>query len=51
MAVTLASEASLRNTATGGEYVPRPAERPPTRFETRGQRLGHAVFDLVYARA
>lgn len=51
MAVTLAGEPSLRNTAAEGAYVPRPAERPPTRFELRGQRLGHAVFDLVYRKA
>ena len=33
-----------------GGVVGRPAERPPTRFETRGLRLGHAVTDLVYRR-
>lgn len=26
-------------------------QRPPTRFEQRGQRLGHAVTDLLYRRA
>jgi tRNA (guanine-N7-)-methyltransferase len=31
-------------------YVPRPAFRPPTRFERRGERLGHAVWDLAYRR-
>ncbi|MGG6463354.1 tRNA (guanosine(46)-N7)-methyltransferase TrmB [Solilutibacter silvestris] len=31
--------------------VPRPAWRPQTHFETRGQRLGHPVFDLIYDRA
>lgn len=28
----------------------RPASRPPTRFEARGQRLGHEIRDLVYIR-
>jgi hypothetical protein len=28
-----------------------PAGRGPTRFELRGRRLGHEVFDLVYRRA
>lgn len=31
-------------------YVPRPQFRPPTRFERRGERLGHGVWDLAYAR-
>jgi tRNA (guanine-N7-)-methyltransferase len=32
-------------------YVPRPAFRPPTRFERRGARLGHGVWDLAYEKA
>jgi hypothetical protein len=31
-------------------YVARPDFRPPTRFERRGARLGHGVWDLAYAR-
>lgn len=31
-------------------FVERPATRPLTRFEARGARLGHAVFDLAYRR-
>jgi len=31
-------------------YVPRPEFRPPTRFERRGERLGHGVWDLAYAK-
>jgi tRNA (guanine-N7-)-methyltransferase len=31
-------------------YVPRPQFRPPTRFERRGERLGHGVWDLAYSR-
>jgi len=38
------------NLATDGGYVPRPAERPQTRFESRGRRLGHAVRDLAFRR-
>lgn len=38
------------NRAAGGAYVPRPAERPPTRFERRGLRLGHGVRDLLFLR-
>ncbi len=38
------------NTSENGNFVPRPARRPITKFETRGERLGHKVFDLVYER-
>jgi len=33
-----------------GQYSDRPDYRPVTKFEKRGQRLGHAVWDLVYRR-
>lgn len=41
----------LVNRAGPRGQVPRPAWRPQTHFETRGQRLGHPVFDLIYDRA
>jgi tRNA (guanine-N7-)-methyltransferase len=41
---------SLRNCAEGGGYVPRNPGRIRTRFEARGERLGHAVHDLCYER-
>ena len=40
----------FRNLAGPGRYSPRPAERPETKFERRGRRLGHEVFDLRYRR-
>ena len=40
----------LRNRAGARGHVPRPDWRPQTHFETRGQRLGHGVWDLVYDR-
>lgn len=40
----------FRNTAASGEYVPRPDYRPLTKFEQRGQRLGHGVWDLIFER-
>ena len=40
----------LENCAGAGAYSPRPAERPRTKFETRGERLGHGVRDLLYRR-
>ena len=40
----------LHNTAPNGGYLPRPEWRPLTKFEQRGERLGHSVWDLVFAR-
>ena len=39
-----------RNQAADGQYVPRPLERPVTKFERRGERLGHGVWDLKFER-
>jgi tRNA (guanine-N7-)-methyltransferase len=44
----LAAEPLLANTATG--FAPRPASRPLTKFESRGAKLGHGVWDLVFRR-
>ncbi len=44
------AEPQLQNVAADGGFVPRPDARPVTRFEARGERLGHAVFDLAYRR-
>ncbi|MBW8823903.1 MAG: tRNA (guanosine(46)-N7)-methyltransferase TrmB [Xanthomonadales bacterium] len=41
----------LVNRAGSRGQVSRPPWRPQTHFETRGQRLGHPVFDLIYDRA
>ncbi len=41
---------SFRNSAADGGFVARPAERPETKFERRGLKLGHAVFDLVFMK-
>jgi tRNA (guanine-N7-)-methyltransferase len=38
----------LENTAP--DYAPRPAYRPETKFETRGLKLGHGVWDIVFRR-
>jgi tRNA (guanine-N7-)-methyltransferase len=45
----LAAEPRLANTTSG--YAPRPDYRPLTKFEARGLRLGHGVFDLIFRRA
>ncbi|QIL73000.1 tRNA (guanosine(46)-N7)-methyltransferase TrmB [Diaphorobacter sp. HDW4B] len=44
----LSADPHLANTAEG--YAPQPAYRPLTKFENRGLRLGHGVWDLVFQR-
>jgi len=50
MLAHLGAAPGLRNLALDGGFVVRPAERTPTRFELRGTRLGHEVWDLAFAR-
>ncbi|MCD6047811.1 MAG: tRNA (guanine-N7)-methyltransferase [Gammaproteobacteria bacterium] len=38
------------NTSKDKTFVPRPESRPVTKFERRGLKLGHGVWDLVYIR-
>jgi tRNA (guanine-N7-)-methyltransferase len=49
MREVLSAEPRLRNTADG--FAERPATRPQTKFEARGLRLGHGVWDLVFRRS
>jgi tRNA (guanine-N7-)-methyltransferase len=44
----LAAEPTLQNTAP--DFAPRPDYRPLTKFEQRGLRLGHGVWDIVFKR-
>jgi tRNA (guanine-N7-)-methyltransferase len=44
----LGAEPMLDNTAV--DYAPRPAYRPQTKFEARGLKLGHGVWDIVFRR-
>lgn len=44
----LSAEPLLTNIAQ--DYAPRPGYRPPTKFEQRGLRLGHGVWDIVFRR-
>ncbi|HVP32539.1 MAG TPA: tRNA (guanosine(46)-N7)-methyltransferase TrmB [Steroidobacteraceae bacterium] len=50
MLAALGAAPGLVNLAAGGGFAPRPAERMPTRFERRGVRLGHEVWDLAFSR-
>jgi len=42
--------AQYRNLSDTLDYVPRPESRPLTKFEQRGQRLGHGVWDLMFEK-
>jgi len=43
-----AAEPALANTAPG--FAPRPDYRPLTKFESRGLKLGHEVWDIIFCR-
>lgn len=49
--MTVASNChQLDNKAGVGQFTPRPQSRPITKFERRGQKLGHDVWDLVFIK-
>ena len=48
MLAVLAAEPLLENTADG--FAPRPDYRPLTKFEQRGLRLGHGVWDVIFSK-
>lgn len=50
MAEVLAGRAELVSETDASPFTPRPPQRPLTRFEQRGQRLGHGVWDLCFRR-
>jgi tRNA (guanine-N7-)-methyltransferase len=52
MLEVLSAEAALKNTAIDASgYAEKPHYRPLTKFENRGIKLGHGVWDLVFQRA
>lgn len=48
MLAVLSAETSLQNTCEG--FAPRPEFRPLTKFENRGLRLGHGVWDVIFIK-
>lgn len=50
MREVLDASSHFENRAGDAGFVERPSERPLTRFERRGQRLGHEVWDLEYCK-
>jgi len=50
MLEVMAAEPLLENCSTDSTYAERPDSRPLTKYEQRGLRLGHGVWDLVFRR-
>lgn len=46
----MAQVPGFRNSAGTARYTKRPNDRPPTKFEQRGERLGHVIRDLIFVR-
>ena len=50
MLEVLSAASGFENLSESGGYFPRPDSRPLTKFEQRGHRLGHGVWDLIFKR-
>ncbi len=50
MQLLTAAAGDFSNCSGPGNFAPRPEERPLTKFEQRGKRLGHGVWDLIFRR-
>lgn len=46
----LSAASGLKNTVTMHQFSERPAWRPETKFERRGQGLGHHIYDLIFEK-
>ena len=50
MMLVMSGAEGFRNTQGEGVFAPRPDFRPVTKFEKRGERLGHGVWDLLFEK-
>lgn len=50
MLKVLSANSALTNTSPTQDYCPRPIYRPLTKFEQRGLKLGHGVWDLIFSK-
>ncbi len=50
MMEVMSTAPGYRNVAGEGQYSPQPEWRPVTKFQKRGERLGHGVWDLMFER-
>ena len=51
MLEVLSASEGLKNTSLSQDYCERPDYRPLTKFEQRGLRLGHGVWDLIFSKS
>ncbi len=51
MLTVLEAQSHLENVAGKLQFADRPASRPLTKFEQRGQRLGHGTWDLIFRKS
>ncbi|MDR3501153.1 MAG: tRNA (guanosine(46)-N7)-methyltransferase TrmB [Legionella sp.] len=51
MLEVLSAAPGLHNSQAEGGYSPKPESRPLTKFELRGERLGHGVWDLIFLKS
>lgn len=50
MLEVMSAAPGYKNLSVDNDYVPRPEHRPLTKFEQRGHRLGHGVWDLMFEK-
>ncbi|MCW8930388.1 MAG: tRNA (guanosine(46)-N7)-methyltransferase TrmB, partial [Gammaproteobacteria bacterium] len=50
MLETMQNALGFKNYSSGDDYTPRPEYRPTTKFERRGERLGHGVWDILFEK-
>ena len=50
MMEVMSAAPDYKNTQQGTAFTPRPDYRPLTKFEARGHRLGHGVWDLIFEK-
>jgi tRNA (guanine-N7-)-methyltransferase len=50
MLIVMSEAKGFKNQSATNDYVPRPEQRPLTKFEQRGHKLGHGVWDLMFER-
>ena len=50
MLEVMQGEAGWKNLSESNDYVPKPDDRPVTKFQARGERLGHGVWDLMFEK-
>lgn len=50
MLEVMQGELGWKNLSSSNDYVPKPDDRPVTKFQARGERLGHGVWDLMFEK-